>query len=323
MVSRCNSEDLISPINITSNNIINNCNVKCSLITNYNNTNVSAYNKGSYLSLDYELNTKSNFHIKFNSIKMNINDVRLYFPSIHKYDNTQSDGELLIIHNGNGSNCIISIPIISNNSSTKGEKILTTILENVISGNPNKNESTTLNISNFNLSDLLPLNIPYYYYQGQLVFDPCTQNYNYIIFNKNDYAIHINSNLLQQLKDIFKQQPNSVSLVKDMKILSYNKNGATNVELKGNDDIYIECKPINELGTANNSTDEYNNINTEMEQNTRENKINNKKTDHSMTFEDLTKNPAFDIIISFFGMFVLYMGGKYVLNFVRSRNNKI
>jgi hypothetical protein len=250
---------------------------------------------------------------------MNINDVRLYFPSIHKYDNTQSDGELLIIHNGNGSNCIISIPIISNNSSTKGEKILTTILENVISGNPNKNESTTLNISNFNLSDLLPLNIPYYYYQGQLVFDPCTQNYNYIIFNKNDYAIHINSKLLQQLKDIFKQQPNSVSLVKDMKILSYNKNGATNVELKGSDDIYIECKPVNELGTANNSTDEYNNINTEMEQNTRENKINNKKTNRSMTFEDLTKNPAFDIVVSFVGLFVLYMGGKYALNFVRSK----
>jgi carbonic anhydrase len=310
MVSRCLADDLISPINISKNNVLSDCNLKCSLVTNYNTSSVNVHNKGSYLSLDYEANAKSNYHIKFNSIKMNVNEIRIYFPSIHTYNNSQTDGEMLIIHSGNGSNCVVSIPIIGQPSTTHGEKTLSTILENVKTSVPNINESTTLNISNFDVSTLLHLNVPYYYYQGQLVFEPCTQNYNYIVFDKSDYALHIDALLLQQLKNNFKQTQGTVAKNKDLKNLSYNKTGATSVELRGKDDIYIECKPLDMMGNVELGED-MRVDETPMETKTKKSKL---------TFEELSKNPAFDIVVSFVGMFILYSAGKYALSYIKSRD---
>lgn len=313
MVSRCNAKDLISPINISKENVVTECNIKCSLVTNYNPSTVNVHNKGDYLSLDYEENGSSsnNFHIKFNSIKMNISEIRVYFPSIHKYSGYGADGELLIVHQGNGSNCVVSIPIIGKKSSTTGEKTLLTIFENVKSNIPNKNESTSLNISNFNVSNILPLRVPYYYYQGQMIFAPCTQNYNYIVFDKNDYAIHIDIDLIRQMKAMFKQSNESVSKMKDLKTLSYNKHGASDVDTNGDDDIYIECKPVNLTGDVEDVQDieESRTIGYDLDDSKR------------ITFEDLTKNPAFDVIISFVGLFVLYTTGKYVLGYVRTRRS--
>lgn len=308
------SSDLIAPINISKKNVLSDCNIKCSLVTNYNTSAVNIYNRGSYLSLDYELNTKSNYHIKFNGIKMNVNEVRVYFPSIHTYSDTQTDGELLIVHSGNGSNCIVSIPIVGKPSTTHEERTLATILENVKTNIPNINESSVLNISNFNVANLLHLNVPYYYYQGELVFDPCTQNYNYIVFDKNDHSLHIDNKVLQELKDIFKQTTGSVSRNKDLKILSYNKNGATSNDLQSTDDIYIECKPVNVGGDVENNENKL----SDTEQPSPK---DNKKTQQHTTFKDLVNNPAFDIVVSFVGLFLLYSAGKYTLKYVRTREN--
>lgn len=311
MVSRCNADDLISPINISKNNVLTDCNIKCSLVTNYNKSSVNVHNKGAYVSLDYDSNATTNYHIKFNSIKMNISEIRVYFPSIHAYANKKADAELLIIHSGNGSNCIVSIPIVAGDPMTVGEKTLETILENVSSNIPNKNESTSLNISNFDLSKLIQLNVPYYYYQGELVFEPCTQNYNYIVFDKKDASLHVSKKIITQLKTIFKQTKGSVAYNKDLKNLSYNKNGATSVELEGNDDIYIECKPVDML----NQEDTPDGVITSTNTATTEGKKSNR-----MTFEDLAKNPAFDVVVSFVGLFILYSTGKYALRYFRARN---
>lgn len=310
MVSRCNADDLISPINISKKNVLSNCNIKCSLVTNYNNSSVNIHNKGNYVSLDYDSNTTANYHIKFNSIKMNISEIRIYFPSLHSYANKQADAELLIIHSGNGSNCIVSLPIIAGHPSTGGEKTLDTILENVASNIPNKNESTSLNISNFDLSKLIQLNVPYYYYQGQLVFEPCTQNYNYIVFDKKDTSLHVSKKILAQLKTIFKQTKGSVALNKDLKNLSYNKNGAISVELKGADDIYIECKPVGML----NQDDTDDSVITSTDTTTEG------KKSKRITFEDLAKNPAFDVVVSFVGLFILYSAGKYAFRYFKTRD---
>jgi len=238
----------------------------------------------------------------------------MYFPSIHSYKNTKADGEMLIVHNGNGSNCIVSIPIRSKLPTTSGEKTLTTILDNVISGIPNKNESTSLNISNFNISSLVPLNVPYYFYQGQLVFEPCTQNYNYIVLDKSDYSINIDPSVIKNITNVFKQSSGAVAPPKNLKILSYNKNGASNVELEGDNDIYIECKPVQTMGI-----DDLVGEATEASSlSTLSNDIKNDSTSR-MSFEELSKNPAFDVIVSFVGMFIIYVGGKYALSYIRSR----
>jgi carbonic anhydrase len=317
MNSNCNSEDLISPINITKENVMSNRNILAygySLDINYNNSYVNVHNKGSYISLDYQSNTgsnKTNYHIKVNNAKMMINEIRLYFPSIHKYDNIEAEGEMLIIHSGNGSNCIISVPITAKKSSTIGENTLLSILENALLSIPNKNESSTLNITNFNISSFVPTNTPYYYYQGQLIFDPCTQKYNYIVFHKNDYSIQIDKNVLTKIKMIFKQKPGNVASSKNLKILHYNKQGATNINLNGTDDIYIECKPVSTIGFDTSDKDQSLSETDNKSINTGTKKTNN------ITLKTLSDNPAFDVLVSFVGLFILYTTGKYVLSYMK------
>lgn len=309
----CSSDNLVSPVNITKSNVVSDCNIKCSLDTNYNNSYVNVHNKGHYISLDYQANSgsnNSNYHITLNKTKLMVSEIRLYFPSIHSYNDKKADGEMLIIHSGNGSNCIISIPIQSKSETTIGENTLSAIINSASLTVPNKNESSTLNITNFNLSDIVPTNTPYYFYNGQLIFDPCSQKYNYIVFDKGDYSININNKTLDKIKKILKSPSGNISQSKNIKILNFNKQGATNVNLNGTDDIYIECKPVSSTGS--NSTDET----TELPQISEPTSDKTERT-QKITLETLSKNPAFDVVVSFVGLFILYTTGKYVLSYIK------
>lgn len=310
MSNLCNDTSLIASVNISKTNVLNDCSIKCSLETNYIPSTVKVHNKGNYLSMDYDPNIKDNYHIKFAGVKMNVFEVRFYFPSLHTYDKTYSDGSMLIIHNDNGSNCIISIPIKSGTPTTLGEKSINTIFENTIASIPNKNESTSLNIANFNLSHFVPLSLPYYYYEGKQIFSPCTQMYNYIVFHKNDYAITISSELMTQLKKVFEKQQGSFSPPRDVKILSYNIKGASSHDALTSDDIYIDCKPIEMLGGDENTEENDDTIPISN--------VSSRET-KKITFEDVSKNPAFDVVVGFVGLFTLYMGGKYIVRYLRSR----
>lgn len=309
MANLCNDTSTIASVNISKKNMLNNCNVKCSLETNYNSSTVKIHNKGDYLAMDYDSNTKDNYHIKFAGIKMNVFEIRFYFPSLHTYDQKYADGSMIIIHNGNGSNCMVVLPIKSKTPSTLGEKSLNTIFENTISTIPNKNESTSLNIANFNLSQFVPLSLPYYYYEGKQVFSPCTQTYNYIVYHPDDYAIGISPQMLGQLKKVFEKSKGSVSLPQDTKILSYNTKGASSRDALTSDDIYIDCKPIEMLG-ANADETTANDIPTISSPEVK---------DRRVTFKDIAENPAFDVVVGFVGLFMVYMGGKVLVRYLRSK----
>ena len=103
-------ESATAPINIIDAST-KDCKGKCDYSFFYQNTSgyVKNYNN-QYLLVNIQDNTISTF----NSKSYQIEEIRIYSPSLHTYGGTKADGEFLIIHkNINGPDKLIVIPFNS------------------------------------------------------------------------------------------------------------------------------------------------------------------------------------------------------------------
>ena len=116
-------------------------------------------------------------------------EIRIYAPSLHTYNGSPADAEMLIVHtpstnsNANGDNAglIVSIPITIGNSN--GNSDLAAIIQAANSINASTialNASTPLN-HDINVNSFIPAK-PYYVYYGTLPYDSCGGNYYYAVF---------------------------------------------------------------------------------------------------------------------------------------------
>lgn len=171
------------PINVKSSNQLGSCKVKCDLQCDYYNSVCVATNKETYISLSYE--ERAVPPVTFNGTSLYINEVRIYSPSLHKFENVTTDGEICIIHKGFQKNLVICIPIRKNGSD---ENLLNEIVEQSSTVIPNNNETSDLNLSDYNLSNFVPLNTPFIHYQCKVPFD-CGPMYDVVVFgNRTDYV---------------------------------------------------------------------------------------------------------------------------------------
>lgn len=240
------------PINLV--NTTNKCDITCNLSFDYNNsTNFNVVNNnGSYLKIEYE--RASNPNVNLSSTKYTASELRLYVPSLHKYNGKYADAELLINHTGNGNKyLIISIPIVNKGYISNNGSTLARIVNDFNSSKLN-NFTDPLPITSYslNLNAVVPEK-PFYYYEG------CSNNPNLftninvkiIAFNYiNDYpqisgVIYVDNKFMTNLKSLL-TNPNKISTVKiSANEVFYNENGPANSK---KENIYIDCQPTNEEG---------------------------------------------------------------------------
>lgn len=227
-----------SPINISMKSIMGPCVLKCDYNYDYGTYSPNVTNSSAFLSLNYTGKTNP---VKYNDEQYNAKEIRIYQPSLHKYNNTNADGEILIIHGGPGKNLIVSVPFKTGGKTDKGSVQLNTLLEEAALRTPNTRESVTVSSGNFSLNHFIPDKKGYFSYTGTLPYEACNGSYSYIVYNIED-ALNIDIKTLERLKKIIKKT--DVTLKENN--LFYNKNGANS---KGNDsNIYIDCQPVNEEG---------------------------------------------------------------------------
>lgn len=233
-----------SPINITKNTD-SICDLKCEYSFNYPSTNLQVVNRGEYLS--FRTDPSQQPPVIFNANKYDVNEIRLYSPSLHTYGGKNSEAELIISHNnlsGNG-NLLVCIPITISTSKTEASRLLETILSQVSKTANSIEEQTTINLPTFTLDKIVPKK-PFYSYKGTLPYRPCNSNNNYVVFHKED-AIYLPITSFIQLSKIITKQSYSIHNVKGG--LYYNKNGPKiHKGITGDDDIYIECQPTGSDG---------------------------------------------------------------------------
>jgi len=220
----------MTTINITQQNIYGNCDLKCSYSFNYNASNSVATNKGVFISLSYDNDNSS--PVTYNNKKYRVSSVNIYNNSLHKFDGNYVNSELIVEHTPDlgGELLYVCIPIIKSQNNSSASNTLSEIIKIVSSNAPAQNEKTNLNISNFNLNNIIPKK-PFYAYtgtnglQGQV-----------IVFGLN-YAIALSSTIIESLTKIIKPFP--LNIIGGN--LFFNKIGPNKIHL--NDEIYISCQP--------------------------------------------------------------------------------
>lgn len=226
-----------APININNNGAEGTCDLKCDYSFDYKDSNTILVNNGNHIQLTYDM--ASSAQVRYNSDDYQVREVRLYFPSIHQYNNIKADGEMLIVHGSGGRNLIVSVPIVVNSTQSTSSKFLDLVATNLSRFAPNTGDNISLGNSVFNLNDWIPSK-KYYSYAGTSPYSPCMQGYEYVVFSPNDGAnVTITNTSLNKIKTHISVsginvRENSFFVSKGIAKQGFDDAG---------DDIYISCSP--------------------------------------------------------------------------------
>ena len=279
-----------APIDISMSKITGNCDLKCSYSFNYNNSSCLATNRGNYISISYD--KSSSPPVLYNTLQYDVKEIRLYIPSLHSYNDSKKDGELIIIHTSNTGAIplLVCIPIKSNNVSSPSALFFNKIINTVASSAPSKDEATNVNIPNFNLNLLVPKK-PFFSYSATEPYQPCSENVDYIVF---EVSLDIMPDSLKKLQSIIQSNPYDIKTGPN---LFYNEKGSTS-RGAGSGDIYIDCQPVG-------SSDETTEIVSDMG-------IND-----SITLGDWLNNPLIKLLLGSLLFITILFVIKYLLNMLK------
>jgi carbonic anhydrase len=215
-------------INISIKNIVGKCDLKCSYNFKYKDSNSTAKNNGVMISLTYDSTGSS--PVIYNNEKYNVSGIMIVSPSMHLFNNASMPGEIVISHTPvkGGKQLNVGIPFVSSSESSNASQLITDIIEKVASNAPSQGDSTNLNMSGFNLQNIVPKKSFFSYSAGPA---------DWIVFGAID-AIPLSSTTLETLQKIIKPYPIPM-IAAD---LFYNSSGP-NSGLQVGDGIYISCQP--------------------------------------------------------------------------------
>jgi|UniRef100_A0A6C0JGL3 carbonic anhydrase len=223
-----------APIDITKGGS-SDCSLKCQFSFNYKYSGLRARNNGDNLKITFDKSTVS--PVVYNTEKYDVQEMKIFQPSLHTYGGTKADGELIIMHNSqsSGKSLLVSIPISKGSTAGYLDGIITQASKKANT----QGTTSTINMQAFTLDNIVPKK-PFFSYQGTLAYSPCNGTYDYIVYGL-DNSVNITLNSLTNLKKIIS---NSTSKIKpNNNRLSFNKKGASNIIGDSGDDIYIECNP--------------------------------------------------------------------------------
>jgi hypothetical protein len=178
--------------------------------------------------------------VMFNSVSYNPVEIRLFKPSLHKFNGTNADAELVIVHTGTNGGLLVCIPIGKSVGATSS--MGSTMLESIIEGTKD-GESVSLNLQNFNANHFIPKS-GYYSYQGSLLYGDCKRKelYNYVVFPPQSLKISVK--MMNRLGNIIHDA--------DVQAVSgdcyWNEKGTMNNGFAGEGQIYIDCQPTDDQG---------------------------------------------------------------------------
>lgn len=229
-----------APIDINMSTITGKCDLKCSYSFSYNSSSCVATNRNDYISIAYD--RTSTPPVTYNASGFDVQEIRIYTPSLHSYSGSKADAEMIIVHNSSSGEkpLLVCVPIKSNNSSSESALLFNTIVNTVASNAPSDGESTTVNVRKFNLSSLVPRK-PFFAYSATEPYQPCSTDVNYIVYSTSEASLDMTPSTLDKLTKIIKS--NSYD-VKKGPSLFYNEKGPTKGG-SGSDEIYIDCQPVN------------------------------------------------------------------------------
>jgi carbonic anhydrase len=231
-----------APIDITQNSS-KICNLQCSYSFTYPPTNLQIKHMDNYLS--WKIDTTNMPSVIYNAQNYNVDEVRIYCPSLHTYATKRAIAEMVIIHSNTRANksLLVCIPLAVSTTSTSDSVSYFDLVMATVSNSANTQGSgAIMNNPSFSLAKFVPRK-PYFSYSGTLPYTPCNGACDYVVFH-NDDAAAISTTAYNILKKVIKAHDVAISTVNTTGIF-YNPNGPINPN-KG--EIYIDCRPTGDEG---------------------------------------------------------------------------
>ena len=224
-------------MNISPQNIAGTCESKCSYAFKYPTTNsTTVSNYGAYLQFTYELSNTS--PVLYNNKSYNVSSITLYSPSLHKYNNATTDGEVVIRHTpvSGGNPLYVIIPLTTGGLTTTGSQVISKVINSAGKSAPSAGKNTNKGVGEFTLNNFIPMKQFYSY---------TTSKMDCIVFDISN-AIGIKSADLKIFKSIVKSAPSNPFIGSTS--LFINTKGPS---MNGGSDIYIDCQPTDQvMGTV-------------------------------------------------------------------------
>jgi hypothetical protein len=231
-----------APINL-STSITQQCSSKCNLEYNYGLSSCSVTNKNTYLDiLAYDGNNTVNSDMIGQSLT--VTGSRLYAPSLNSYNGFKADAELIITHTGGGKTLYICIPVVTSEKEGLSAKWFSQVIPFLVG--LKKNDSNSINVSNFTLNDVIPKAAFTIYENGTFDFGGCAEDNIIILFHKN-VAINMKSKDYRALTKIIvpsSYAPNQ-SPPKNLQINSVGTTSGPGKKSGGAQGRPMTCTPIN------------------------------------------------------------------------------
>jgi hypothetical protein len=215
-------------INISAKNITGKCDLKCSYAFKYSESNSTAKNEGVAIGITYD--SRSVPPVVYNNEKYTVSKIMITSPSLHTFNDNSMPGEIVVEHIPvkGGNNLKVCVPFTSSSESSSASNLITEVIEKVAANAPSEGDSTNLNISNFNLQNIIPRK-PFFAYS--------INNDDFIVFGEID-AIPLSSSTINTLQQIIQPFP----LPMPSAPLFYNSKGPIS-GLQIGDGLYISCQP--------------------------------------------------------------------------------
>jgi hypothetical protein len=221
-------------MNIQLNNVTGRCDEKCMLKYNYvtSSTCVATNNGMGSINLSYEINSKN--PVTFNNNEYNIIAVTINFPSGNYYNGEPSTGEIVIGHSSTTANKYLMVCIPISNRSGTPNNLLNDILNNIVSLHISEGNTSELKLNEeYNLNSILKYK-PFYYYEFE--------SFGNISYGLTD-SIYITNDLAESIINLVGSS-NGENMGYSPSLF-YNKKGPVKYD---EDEIYIDCKPVNSSG---------------------------------------------------------------------------
>lgn len=231
-----------APIDISMKSIKGKCNQFCLYSSKYTPTSSIGTNQGNYISLTYD-NGSTN-PVVYNRQNYVVEQMRLYFPSLHTFGGNKMAGEFVIIHTPvmGGDALIVCVPIKPTGIQSASAMMIAKTVQTISKKAPNSGETVQV-FTKLDLSKLMP-KAPYFSYVGTLPFPPSTGKVNFIVFNVTNGAFDVDPNVLNGLNGVI--TPHTIQTIQrtvrshDGNVF-YNAKGPT--AMSQENEIYIECAP--------------------------------------------------------------------------------
>ena len=183
-------------INISSDNITGKCDYKCSYIYDYLYTNLVAKNNTNMISI---INEGIEPVVKYNNNNYMVSSTMLVSPSLHKFNNKKTDGEILIEHMPiqGGKKMYVCIPIIQSTNFSSASVTIALIIEAIKADKTAKDNIVRVKADNFTLNSFIPKG-KFYSYNGN---DLNGSDTDFVVFGIEN-AIPMNQTIFNSLTEL-------------------------------------------------------------------------------------------------------------------------